>query len=158
MTDKELDKLFNECISEVRSKIGKEVNLKGWRIEINGRLSRALGRTDFESKKIEMQKRYVQYGTYDEIKDTILHEIAHVLAGWEHKHDGVWKEMACRLGAIPKAGKVVSGAVSKHSKPKSKNEGYKYVSVNGIRLKVLTKKLESIQMELDKSGTKFEVI
>lgn len=34
-------------------------------------------------------------------KDTILHEIAHVLVGLEHHHDKVWKAKAEELGVAP---------------------------------------------------------
>ncbi len=33
-----------------------------------------------------------------EVRDTILHEIAHALAGPRHGHDAVWREIATRIG------------------------------------------------------------
>ena len=33
-----------------------------------------------------------------EIRDTVLHEIAHALAGPKHHHDSHWKEIAKRIG------------------------------------------------------------
>ena len=34
----------------------------------------------------------------DEVRDTILHEIAHALVGPRHGHDEVWRAMAVRIG------------------------------------------------------------
>jgi predicted SprT family Zn-dependent metalloprotease len=38
-----------------------------------------------------------------QVRDVILHEIAHVRVGHAHHHDAVWKEEARRLGATPRA-------------------------------------------------------
>lgn len=37
------------------------------------------------------------------IFDTILHEIAHALTGYEHGHDEVWQKKCVEIGAIPVA-------------------------------------------------------
>lgn len=34
-----------------------------------------------------------------EVRDTILHEIAHALVGPEHQHDEVWRRTAVRIGS-----------------------------------------------------------
>jgi predicted SprT family Zn-dependent metalloprotease len=39
----------------------------------------------------------------DEVRDTILHEIAHALVGPGHGHDGVWKAKCREIGARPEA-------------------------------------------------------
>ena len=38
-----------------------------------------------------------------EIRDTVLHEIAHALVGPEARHGPEWKAIAKRLGATPRA-------------------------------------------------------
>lgn len=35
----------------------------------------------------------------DEVRDTILHEIAHALVGAEHRHDAVWRQKAVEIGS-----------------------------------------------------------
>lgn len=40
--------------------------------------------------------------TEEEVKDTILHEIAHALVGSGHGHDKIWKAKCVEIGARPK--------------------------------------------------------
>lgn len=42
-------------------------------------------------------------GPPDQVTDTILHEIAHALAGPAARHGPAWKSIARRLGATPKS-------------------------------------------------------
>lgn len=37
----------------------------------------------------------------DEVEDTLLHEVAHVLAGPGHGHNRIWKSWARKVGARP---------------------------------------------------------
>jgi predicted SprT family Zn-dependent metalloprotease len=113
MTDKEFKNLWIECLAETSEITGNQEISKKWRIKLNGRISRALGRTNFMSREIEMQKDFVRNGTREEIKDTIMHEIAHALVGSNHNHDSTWKAMALKLGALPAPAKQVSEKVAK---------------------------------------------
>ena len=42
-------------------------------------------------------------GNEEEIRDTVLHEIAHAIAGPEAGHGPLWKATARRIGATPRA-------------------------------------------------------
>ena len=42
-------------------------------------------------------------GSKEQIRDTVLHEIAHVIAGREAGHRPLWKVTAQRIGATPRA-------------------------------------------------------
>ncbi len=53
-------------------------------------------------KEITMSKFITEKATEDSVKDTILHEIAHVLVGLEHGHDKVWKKKAQAIGSTAK--------------------------------------------------------
>ena len=44
----------------------------------------------------------------DNIKDTVLHEIAHAIAGNHHHHDAVWKSCCIAVGCQPKRCKHVT--------------------------------------------------
>ena len=55
-----------------------------------------------ERRTIVLSRPLVQLNDEEQIRDTILHEIAHALAGVEHGHDHVWKAVCKKIGAIPK--------------------------------------------------------
>ena len=48
--------------------------------------------------KITLSGPYTDLLPEDEIRDVILHEIAHALAGHDHGHDYYWKSIARRIG------------------------------------------------------------
>lgn len=67
------------------------------------------GLCDFGTKTIILNVKHFNAGNWNDIKDTILHECAHALAGIEISgtriigHGKLWKSWASRLGARPKA-------------------------------------------------------
>lgn len=58
-----------------------------------------LGRCTRDTIKLSIKHCLEDYDM--EIKDTILHEIAHAIVGIENMHNKVWKEKAKELGARP---------------------------------------------------------
>jgi len=52
-------------------------------------------------KTIKLSRNLVSLNEEDEVRDTILHEIAHAIAGLEHGHDEVWKTVCRHIGARP---------------------------------------------------------
>jgi predicted SprT family Zn-dependent metalloprotease len=60
------------------------------------------GSCDFNTKTIEVSRVFLRHASRNEARDTILHEIAHAVAG-THLHDARWKSIAKRIGARPKA-------------------------------------------------------
>jgi predicted SprT family Zn-dependent metalloprotease len=69
----------------------------GWKWKWNNRLKTTAGTTEFQSKTISLSSLYVTKATESEIKNTILHEIAHALTPGHH-HDEVWKAKAKLIG------------------------------------------------------------
>lgn len=55
-----------------------------------------------EVKTLALSRFLVKLNPASEVRDTILHEIAHALAGIEHGHDHVWKAACRKIGAEPK--------------------------------------------------------
>lgn len=51
--------------------------------------------------RIELSRHLVERNDLDEVLDTILHEIAHALAGPDAGHGPRWKEMCQKVGANP---------------------------------------------------------
>lgn len=63
---------------------------------------RRCGNCNFGKRKITLSRHYVSMNEEWEIRDTILHEIAHAIAGFEAGHGPNWKGVARRIGATPK--------------------------------------------------------
>jgi hypothetical protein len=82
---------------DLLSKYG--LRIQGWTF-IWGMKKNAFGTCRFGHKVIELSYYMNILGKVDmdEIKDTLLHEIAHALVGAGHGHDSVWKRKAIEIG------------------------------------------------------------
>lgn len=76
---------------------------QGWRFRFNTRLRCRAGQILYGPKIIELATSHVDANGVEQVRDTVLHEIAHQKAGPGHGHDKVWKSWAVRLGARPYA-------------------------------------------------------
>jgi hypothetical protein len=74
-----------------------EHGLHGWRVELDGAKTRA-GVCRYADRVIGLSAPLTRLHDDGEVRDTLLHEIAHALVGPEHKHDGVWRATALRIG------------------------------------------------------------
>lgn len=54
-----------------------------------------------EVKKIRISRHLVDLNTAEVVRDTILHEIAHAIAGIKNGHNEVWREACRKIGAKP---------------------------------------------------------
>jgi len=76
--------------------------LPDWNLRFDSAVRRA-GITRFDRKVISLSapimRRYAEDGATDEIRETILHEIAHALAGHRHGHDATWRAIARGIGS-----------------------------------------------------------
>ncbi|MEK9763194.1 MAG: SprT-like domain-containing protein [Deltaproteobacteria bacterium] len=70
---------------------------KGWRFSFD-RAKRRAGSCKFSNKEITLAKAYAEQENYKEIKNTILHEIAHALVGPKHGHNEIWRQKALEIG------------------------------------------------------------
>jgi predicted SprT family Zn-dependent metalloprotease len=68
----------------------------GW-----NRRKRALGLCRYHERRIELSMYFVRDNGLDSIRDTILHEIAHALAGQRAGHGPRWKAACIKLGCKP---------------------------------------------------------
>jgi len=75
--------------------------LPGWTFRFN-RCKQALGLCVYQRRSIELSIYFVERDNPpEELRDTILHEIAHALVGPGHGHDRVWKRKCLEIGARP---------------------------------------------------------
>lgn len=73
--------------------------LKGWKFAWLKRMNKfsTAGQCRYKSKTIFLQPTYVELNTDSEIRNTILHEIAHALMP-KHGHNKFWKRKAIEIG------------------------------------------------------------
>ena len=70
----------------------------GW-----AKTKRRQGACKYRSKRIEIAEYYATHNPPEQVIDTLLHEIAHALAGPKARHGPAWKAVAKKLGATPRA-------------------------------------------------------
>ena len=70
---------------------------KGWRFSFD-RAKRRAGSCKFSKKEITIAKAYAEQQEGIEIRNTILHEIAHALVGSQHGHSQIWRKKAKEIG------------------------------------------------------------
>lgn len=70
------------------------------RVRWCGRLTRAAGQARSSINEITLSKKIWSFeeNSLEEFKNTIIHEVAHVLVGNAHGHDATWRAMALKLG------------------------------------------------------------
>ena len=62
-----------------------------------------LGNCHFQDPMIWISRTHALEGSQEQIRDTVLHEIAHAIAGYEAGHGPLWKVTARRIGATTRA-------------------------------------------------------
>lgn len=76
------------------------VAARGWHFEFDS-AKRRLGACKYGLKRISLSKDWAEVRTLEESRITLLHEIAHVLAGSHAKHGPAWRHEAIKLGIAP---------------------------------------------------------
>jgi SprT protein len=57
-----------------------------------------MGQCSHHQRRILLARKLTPIADDDAVRDTILHEIAHALAGPSHDHDATWRRLARSLG------------------------------------------------------------
>ena len=81
---------------------------RGWKIALNNRMS-ALGLCSFKKRTIFLSRPYIEANEWSEVKDTVLHELAHFFSPPYYdtvsnrivSHHYEWKKKCIELGARP---------------------------------------------------------
>ena len=76
--------------------------LRDWTFSL-ANTKRRLGVCKYRTKRIEIAEYYALNSPRETVLDTLMHEIAHAIAGAAARHGPVWKAVAIRLGATPRA-------------------------------------------------------
>lgn len=97
----------------------------GWRTNFT-KVDKYIAACFHNEKRITISIPHLNARSESELKDTILHEIAHALVGFDHGHDLIWKTKALELGCINPspcsasnvdAGRALNIAETKEAKP-----------------------------------------
>nr|WP_269327818.1 SprT-like domain-containing protein [Kineosporia mesophila] len=78
----------------------RQHGLDDWELGFD-RAKRRAGCCHFDLKVISLSIPLTVLHPQDEVRDTVLHEIAHALVGPDHGHDDVWRAQAVEIGAAP---------------------------------------------------------
>lgn len=73
----------------------------GWNLKLDHARRRA-GQTNHTSRTISLSRHLMALYDEEQVRETVLHEIAHARVGAKHGHDAVWRAEAIRLGASGK--------------------------------------------------------
>jgi predicted SprT family Zn-dependent metalloprotease len=74
--------------------------LDRWQFAFNRR-KRALGLCRYTERRIELSMHFASAHDEPEVRDVILHEIAHAIAGHKAAHGPRWKSICQAIGARP---------------------------------------------------------
>jgi len=72
-----------------------------WTFEFDNAKSR-MGACNYQRRRISISRYFTEHATEAQVRDTILHEIAHALTPGAH-HGTRWKAVALRIGATPRS-------------------------------------------------------
>ena len=87
-------------LSETRKLAGElmaQHGLSKWSFQFDD-ASRRAGSCNYNTKVLSLAREFALVAPSSEVRNTILHEIAHALVGPKHNHDRIWKEQARAIG------------------------------------------------------------
>lgn len=87
---------LSECVA-IAEALMQQHGLDGWSFQFDSAQKRA-GACAFNTKVISLSRLYCVKASDAQVRDTVLHEIAHALAGPGHNHDATWKRIARSIG------------------------------------------------------------
>ena len=94
--------MTEEEVKDLAMKLMAEHGLSDWTLRMD-RAVRRFGRCSEATKTIIVSGPISALNGEPQVRDVLLHEIAHALVGAEAKHGPAWKAMATELGARPVA-------------------------------------------------------
>ncbi len=85
-------------VARLAEKLLAEHRLSGWSFDFDHAARRA-GSCRYGRRRITLSLQFARQASEAEIRETLLHEIAHALVGPKHNHDAVWRAKAREIGA-----------------------------------------------------------
>ncbi|MDO4889001.1 MAG: SprT-like domain-containing protein [Actinomycetaceae bacterium] len=90
------------AIAELARLLMDRHGLDGWSLRFD-RARRRAGLTRFDDRTISLSGVLLPLYSEQQVRDVVLHEIAHALVGPRHNHDATWRAQARQIGAPPRA-------------------------------------------------------
>ena len=88
---------FESMVAREMEWHGLLLQVPQWKVAYDHGRRRA-GMCVFSSKTLSFSRHLVARASAEQMRDTILHEIAHALAGPRHGHSRKWRKIALRIG------------------------------------------------------------
>jgi predicted SprT family Zn-dependent metalloprotease len=89
---------MNISVCEIEAtKLMREHGLSGWRLEFDRSVKR-FGQMRERQQVISLSAKLVGLNPWPRVRQTVIHEIAHALAGASAGHGAIWKRIARELG------------------------------------------------------------
>lgn len=70
---------------------------EGWKFSFDNAVRR-FGLCQYKSKRISLSHKLTELNEESQVKDTLLHEIAHAIVGPYHHHNRTWQRTAISIG------------------------------------------------------------
>lgn len=86
-----------EAIVRLAQRLIQQHHLEQWSFQFDHGTRRA-GCCHYDQQVISMSYEFARHASEEDIRETILHEIAHALAGKSHNHDAMWRAKAREIG------------------------------------------------------------
>ncbi len=83
------------------AKIAEHLPPEGWTFSWL-KTKRTMGICNFRTKMISASRVYVGVASVQQLENTVLHEIAHAIAGFAAAHGPAWERACVEIGAEPK--------------------------------------------------------
>lgn len=120
LTKQDVTTIWNECQSELKSKFPTyHKSIKDYKLKF-GRKRRAYGTCKYGTKTIEIHMYLCKHVEKKDVRDTVLHEMAHAIDkevnGYSSGHGRPWKRIATEIGCNPRSSSNKGGNVVKESK------------------------------------------
>jgi predicted SprT family Zn-dependent metalloprotease len=92
--------LLTEAAGLAVELMGQHNLLPRWKFEFDGS-KRRFGQTRYMDSTISLSRYLVELNTVNEVRQTILHEIAHAMLPPGTGHSDTWRRTLSRIGGIP---------------------------------------------------------
>jgi predicted SprT family Zn-dependent metalloprotease len=89
-------------VEQIARRLMAKHGLSDWTFTL-GRGRETFGRCAHGTKTITISRHHVEHHTPAQVRNTILHEIAHALADPHAGHGEEWKTICRKIGAVPEA-------------------------------------------------------